>query len=347
MKNARAYLEAGLAAFSEYEKLCRDIDCDYEKKDNYIYSLYNRGLLEEELAALERLSFRATLEESLPLPFDTVGAVRFPEQAQFHPLKFLSCIARELNIRENTFAYDIRDGEVKTNRGTIKAKRIVVATHFPIINKHGFYFLKLYQHHSYVLALEGASDVGGMYLDERAGGFSFRNYGKYLLLGGGGHKTGETGENYDILCRFAEKNYPDATEVCCFAAQDCMSLDSMPYIGHYSGGTENIYVATGFNKWGMTGSMLSAMIISDELSGIKNEYFDYFSPQRSLLEPQLLTNIKSTVKKFFSFGKKRCPHLGCTLSWNAAERTWDCPCHGSRFDEKGEILDNPSIKKLN
>ena len=147
-----------------------------------------------------------------------------------------------------------------------------MATHFPFINKHGSFFLKLYQHRSYVLALENAQDVGGMYVDESKTGLSFRNYGKYLLLGGGGHRTGKKGGNWTELRYFAEQYYPTAREHCYWAAQDCMSLDEMPYIGRYSSNTTRLYTTTGFNKWGMTEAMLSAILLSDMVIGKQNEY---------------------------------------------------------------------------
>ena len=136
---------------------------------------------------------------------------------------------------------------------------MIAATHFPFINKHGSYFLKLYQHRSYVIALENAQDVNGMYVDECDTGLSFRNYEGLLLLGGGGHRTGKKGGNWAELRAFAAKKYPDSREKHFWATQDCMSLDGIPYIGRYSAKTHGFYVASGFNKWGMTGSMTAAM----------------------------------------------------------------------------------------
>lgn len=121
-----------------------------------------------------------------------------------------------------------------------------------------------------------------------------------------------------------------------------MSLDGIPYIGEYSKGTSGIYVASGFNKWGMTGAMLSAVILSDMIGGRKNEFSEIFSPSRSILKPQLFINGFEAVKNLLTFGGRRCPHLGCSLKWNKAEHSWDCACHGSRFDSNGKLLDNPA-----
>lgn len=348
LDTARGYLNANRLAFKKYGELCKKIQCDFEIKDNYIYSLDKPRKLDDEMAALVTIGYDAQFKKQLPLPFDTVGAVCFPKQAQFNPLKFFYEISKNLKIYENTMARAYKDGIIVTDQGKIQATHIVIATHFPFINNHGLYSLKLYQHRSYVIALENCKDLNGMYLDENQKGLSFRNYGNLLLIGGGSHRTGYFGGNYTELRSFAKKHYPQSKEMAHWASQDCMSLDSMPYIGKYSKKTHNLYTATGFNKWGFTSSMLSAMLISDEIYGTENEYKSIFSPSRSILKPQLLVNSFESAKNLLNFSKKRCPHLGCALKWNKTERSWDCPCHGSRFDEKGHILDGPAngdIKK--
>lgn len=342
LETAQKYLQANQLAFNQYAKLCGKIDCDYEQKDNYVYSIGDRGVLEQEMSALDKIGYPARFCEKLPLPFQTAGAVMFPDQAQFHPLKFISAIAKDMPIYENTFVQEMRGNTAITDCGNITAKTVVVATHFPFINKHGSYFLKLYQHRSYVLALENAQNVDGMYVDECKTGLSFRNYGNYLLLGGGGHRTGKQGGNWTELRHFAQQYYPHAKEHCHWAAQDCMSLDEMPYIGQYSGRTAQLFTATGFNKWGMTGAMLSALLLSDLVQGKRNEYADIFSPSRSIMKPQLFVNCLESTVNLLTFTGRRCPHLGCALHWNREEHSWDCACHGSRFDEDGRVLDNPA-----
>lgn len=345
-EKARMYLAANKAAFDKYAELCQKISCDYEKKDNYVYSLNDRRKLEDELSALEKIGCRAEFRSRLPLPLKTAGAVCFPEQAQFNPLKFLAEISRGLNIYENTFVRETGKHIAVTDRGKIRADKIIVATHFPFINKHGSYFLKLYQHRSYVIALENACDVHGMYVDESKTGLSFRNYGDLLLLGGGGHRTGKKGGGWNELREFAALHYPGARERYFWAAQDCISLDDVPYIGKYSEGSSDLYAASGFGKWGMTGAMASAMILSDMITGEKNGYAEVFDPSRSILKPQLAVNGAEAVKNLLSFSEKRCPHMGCALKWNPAERSWDCACHGSRFAKDGRVLDNPANGNL-
>ena len=345
-EKARQYLCANEEAVRKYRDLCRGIPCDYEEKDSYVYTLDNPPKIERELRALERLGKKAEFVQDLALPFPVAGGVKYPNQAQFHPLKFISAITRDLPIYEHTRVRELVGTTAITDHGKIGAERIIVATHFPFINKHGSYFLKMYQHRSYVLALGNAPDLGGMYIDESQHGLSFRNHKDLLLVGGGAHRTGKKGGGWTELREFTQRYYPNGVEKYHWAAQDCMTLDSAPYIGAYAGSTTNLYVATGFHKWGMTSSMVSAMILTDLIQGKENPYREVFSPSRTILRPQLAINAwEATVGLLFPTSK-RCPHLGCGLKWNAYEHSWDCPCHGSRFTENGKLIDNPATGDL-
>lgn len=342
LEKAKGYLEANERALGKYRKLCLDIDCDFEEKPSFVYSVNKPKRIERELEALEKMGYPAKFVSYLPLPLSVSGAVRFDSQAQFHPLKFAYAIARGLNVYENTKVLEFTPSGVTTNRGKIEAEKIIVATHFPMLNKHGLYFLKMYQHRSYVLALQKAVDVGGMYVDDAPTGMSFRNYGDLLLLGGGDHRTGEKGGNWQELSAFAEEYYPQAKEVYRWATQDCMTLDEVPYIGRYSGTTAELYVATGFNKWGMTSSMVAAELLCDMVLEKENFYTELFSPQRSMLRKQLFINAGKAVINLLTPTVPRCPHMGCALKYNPQERSWDCPCHGSRFTEEKKLIDNPA-----
>lgn len=183
-------------------------------------------------------------------------------------------------------------------------------------------------------------------MDESRTGMSFRNYNNLLFIGGSGERTGKIGGNWTELRSFAKEHYPNAKERYFWAAQDCMSLDDIPYIGSYSRSTTDFYVASGFNKWGITGAMVSAIILSDMIAGKSRDYADVFSPSRSIIKPQLFVNGYEAVKNLLTISEKRCPHLGCTLKWNSVEHSWDCPCHGSRFAENGKVLDNPANRNL-
>lgn len=341
-EKAQLYLDANQGALREYERLCKDIDCDFETKNAYTYSLADREKIEKEVRAVNSLGARAYFADNLPLPFKTSGAICFPSQAQFHPLKFIKAVAKDLNIYEHTFIRDLTPTSAICDSGKITAKKIIVATHFPFLNKHGSYFLKLYQHRSYVSAFENAPDLSGMYIDENDKGLSFRNYQNLLLIGGGSHRTGKKGGAWAPAENFAKKYYPDAKVKYSWATQDCMSLDGVPYIGQYSANTPALYVATGFNKWGMTGSMVSAGILCDMVKEKDNDFAKVFSPERSILKPALFVNALESGVNLLTPSKKRCPHLGCALKWNSAEHSWDCPCHGSRFEKDGTLIDNPA-----
>ena len=341
-ETARLYLKAQIRAKDEYARLCEKIDCDFETKESYVYSLCDRKKIEKEVVALNRLGVKATFSDGGTLPLPIVGAVRVKDQAQFHPLKFLYAMAKDLPIFEHTKVVELMPHKAVTNRGEISFKKLIVATHFPILNKHGGYFLKLYQHRSYVLALKGAPNVDGMYVDEADTGLSFRNYGDLLLLGGGGHRTGKSGGCWQELEDFAKTHYKNAQTVGRWATQDCMTLDGAPYIGQYAKSTPHVYVATGFNKWGMTNAMVAANILCDLVQEKTNPYAKVFSPSRSMLRPQLAVNAFESVVGLLTPTVPRCPHLGCALKYNRAEHTWDCPCHGSRFTEDGELINNPA-----
>lgn len=347
MEKAKMYFEANRRAGEMFYELSKLYPCDYEKKNNYVYLRSDHKKLEAEAMAVRKLGFSAEITDSLPLPFETAGAVKFPNQAQFNPTKLFSRIAKELNVYEKTFVRELKPNAAITGSGTIKAQKIIIATHFPILNKHGGFFLKMYQSRSYVLGLSNAAKYEGMYVDGEENGFSFRNQGNLLLLGGGGHRTGKNGGNWQELKQFADRYYPNSTERYRWAAQDCMTLDGMPYAGAYSSGTTGLYTATGFNKWGMTSSMASAMLLSDVVMGTGNKYAKLFSPSRSILHPQLFANIGEAAINLMGFSKKRCPHMGCRLKWNRTEHSWDCPCHGSRFSEEGLLLDNPATGNIN
>ena len=346
LEQARNYYLANQEALRQYRELCKGMDCDFEIRDNFVYAREHQQKLLKEFAALQTIGAEAEWVASAPLPLSTVGAIRFPEQAQFHPLKFVRSIIKDLQIFEHTKVQSFDGNRYHTDTAVITAKKTIVATHFPLWNKHGLFPLKMYQHRSYVLALEQVGRVDGMYVDEKNTGLSFRSAGDLLLLGGGGHRTGKKGGGWEELEEFAKRNYPKAKIRDRWATQDCMTLDGVPYIGQYSPNTPDLLVATGFGKWGMTSSMVAANILTDLIQGKKNPYAALFSPSRSMLRPQLAVNAAESAWNLLTPTAPRCPHLGCALKWNKQEHSWDCPCHGSRFDEDGKVLDNPATGDL-
>ncbi len=345
--SAKMYLKAQQDAVKFYADLCKDIDCDFKIQDAYVYTTKDFDKIEREASAYKKIGLKYDFSMTADLPIKTQGALKIADQAQFNPLKFAFHLADELTIYENTKVIELTDSGVITNKGKIFAKKIIIATHFPFINKFGGYFLKMYQHRSYVLALENAKTPNGMYIDEDIKGLSFREYDGILLLGGGSHRTGKKGGNWSELRSFAATHYPESKEITHFATQDCMTLDGIAYIGEYSKRLPNVYVATGFNKWGMTSSAAAAKILTDMINGKKNDYAEVFSPNRSILHKQFMVNMAETLVNFITPTAPRCPHLGCALKYNKVEHTWDCSCHGSRFTEDGKLIENPATDDKN
>ena len=393
-ERARQYAQANQQSIGAYRHLVQElgIQCALEDRPAYLYCREDAhvALLEQETDAAKRLGIHAELTLHTTLPFSVAGAVKFHDQAQFQPLQFLKAVAGGLNIYERTRVLTVEDQRIVTDCGTVKAKHIIFATHFPFLNRPGYYFARMHQERSYVLALRNAAQLDGMYLGIDGDRLSFRNYGDYLLLGGGGHRTGENsaGGKYAELREKAAEYYRGSNETFHWSAQDCMTLDGVPYIGQFAASMPHWYVATGFGKWGMTSSMVSAVLLSEQIAGAPHPCAEVFSPLRFTPTASMkafLTDMGQAVKgigrQVFTLpatavqalptghggvvdcqGDKlgvykdeqdrvhvvstRCPHLGCQLEWNPDEKSWDCPCHGSRFDYKGDLLDNPAQTPL-
>lgn len=364
LDRAKGYAAANEAAIRAYEEIIEKegITCHFEKLPSFLYSLEEEGkeLLYKEVNAAKKLEINAHFlegKEIQELPFAVSGAVCFENQAQFHPLEFIEGLAVGLTIYESTRVLSVHGHVIETDKGTITAENIIFAAHYPFLNIPGFYFIRQHQERSYVLALEGEKipdKLSGMYYGIDRGGLSFRSGAGKLLLGGGAHRTGKkecfcerTG--YSYIREQAHKFYPKAKEAANWAAQDCMPHDRIPFIGRYSWLRPYWYVATGFQKWGMTSSMISAMLISDMISGRKNPYEKVFSPQRLLVRAGMKNlcidigeSAAGLTKGLFGPKERRCRHMGCQLTWNEEEQSFDCPCHGSRYDKSGKVMDNPS-----
>ena len=389
-EKARQYAQANAAALMEYRRIIadRNIDCELEQRDACVYGS-NAAQLRKEAEAAAALGLPAFFVEETKLPFPTAGAVCFANQAQFHPLKFLQTISEPLTIYENTSVQSVEENQLITTRGRVQAEQIVFACHYPFVNFPGMYYARMHQERSYVIALENAARMDGMWIGAEQGAYSFRNYGPLLLLGGGGHRCGENsaGGRYDLLRQQAALWFPGSREVAHWSAQDCVTADSVPYIGPYAASRPNWYVATGFQKWGMTSSMVAAMLLRDRICGKENPWAEVFDPGRfdektlTGLAQESVQAVKGLAKQLFQIpaeaakeltpghggvvfwkGKKlgvykdesgalwpvdiRCPHLGCQLEWNPDERSWDCPCHGSRFDYRGKLISGPAQENI-
>ena len=357
------YASASEKAIDAYEQLVEreKIDCDFERCSSFLFSRKREASLKAERKAAEQLGLPVRYKSRTELPFPVAGAVEFQNQAKFHPLHFLYHLAESLTIYEKTRVLKVEGNQVVTDRGTVEAEKIVFACHYPFVNIPGYYFARMYQERSYVLALKQAQKLKNMYLEVDGDQLSFRSQGNILLLGGGAHRTGKNnkGGRYELLREKAEKFWPECREVARWSAQDAMTLDGVPYIGKFSGKKEDWYVATGFGKWGMTASMVSARLITADIIGHPLVEGDIFSPQRKITGAAMKGLAGHSFEMMLGLGKRLvpawerksaggkrvvpvCPHMGCRLIWNPEEKTYECPCHGSRFDEEGCLMDDPA-----
>ena len=433
VSEAKHYLYANQEAIENIYQIIKDenIDCDFKRQDSYVYT-NNVDELEKiklENEAVNLLGFNSEFVTSTPLPFDVLGAIKFPNQAEFNPIKYAyglaDCITKNSgNIYTNSLVKNIQKENnnfiVSCKDYVVKSKYVILASHYPFIDRLGYYFLKMYQSTSYVIAVDiGDKTFDGMYISSKQPTFSYRfaNYsgsgGKRLLLvGGADHKTGskiDLSNAYNILEDEVRKYYTNCKVLYKWNTEDCITLDKIPYIGEFSHFMPNMYIGTGFNKWGMTSSNVAGNIIVDKILGRENEYEDVFKATRlhpiknnaelgnmiketanSLVINKFKVaevgaeNIKDNSKKnsehvsdfdknfsdiendtghVFEYNGEKvgiykdkdgkifavkpiCTHLGCLLSWNNLDKTWDCPCHGSRFDYMEHQLYNPAIRDL-
>lgn len=364
-EKALQYGRANEKAIREYERIIQKekIDCHFRRCSAYLYTEQEERVqeLENEVQAARLCGIEAEFTKKTELPFSVAGAVRFHNQAQFHPLEFVKKISEKLRIYEHSRVTRLEDHCVFTEHGMVEAEHVVFACHYPWLLTPGYYFLRMHQERSYVLALETKKEMGGMYLGIDTEGYSFRGIeedGKHMiLLGGGSHRTGENieGGKYQMLRKRAQEWYPESKEQAHWSAQDCMPLDKIPYIGYFSSDIPNWYVATGFGKWGMTSSMVAAEIITDMILGLENENEEVFAPQRfpvTAMSGNLAENtakaVKGLSKQFMNTDQipSKCSHMGCKLEKNADEGTWECPCHGSGFSADGEVLRGPAQENL-
>lgn len=408
---AKGYLDSNEEAIRTVKDIIEKetIDCDFSSQDAYVYTCDKSNVqrIVDEVSAVTSLGLKAEYVTECPLPFKIEAAIKFPNQAQFHPRKYLLSLLpilqkRCVNLFENSKVVDIKHVkdkyEVYVNGNKITTKYLVMASHYPIKNFPGMYFIKMYQDSSYAIGVEIEKDTfDGMYISCDTPSTSFRNIvqdnGKELLIiGGSGHKTGSTDVNIDDsyinLENYIKSIYPKAKIKYKWMTEDCVSLDKIPYIGEFSKFLPNMYVATGYKKWGMTTSHVAAKIISDKIFSIENPYENIYTATRlkpiknnkefgnvlkqsayslainkfspPIISYKELKNDSGGVvdykgEKLGIYKDKNgkmfavipyCKHLGCELSWNNLEKTWDCPCHGSRYDYTGKIITEPTIESL-
>lgn len=411
IKFAKKYYEVNEQAIKNIIEIVEknNISCDLEKKSSYIFTEKKEEIakINEEIEAMKYINdledFKA---EDINLPFKTLGGIEFKNQAQFNPLKYAKGLVKYIlskkgRIYDNTLCIDVKkendEFTVFTEKNKIYAKYIVMASQYPFLKIPGMYFLKMYQSSSYVIGIKTNEKLpDGMYINVEEPKLSFRtaidkDNNKILLIGGAGHKTGEkvTYEGtYGILERKAKELYKDSEIIYRWSTRDAITLDKIPYIGEYSSMYKNMYVATGFNKWGMTTSNVAANIVTEKIKGNGSIYEEIFKAERlnpiknkGEVKNMVVDSIKGIIgnrikeenisiedipnnsggiididgEKVGIYKNEEgkvykinpvCTHLGCILEWNDADKTWDCPCHGSRFDFKGNNIYDPAFKNL-
>jgi glycine/D-amino acid oxidase-like deaminating enzyme/nitrite reductase/ring-hydroxylating ferredoxin subunit len=409
-EGARLYAEANQAAVERIGRFVDDggIECDFERKTNYVYAESTEEIdsIEQEVEAARRCDLDVSFVEDTPLPYKVAGAIRLERQAQFHPRRYLLALAQTIpgdgsHVFELTRALNVDEGEpceVKTDRGTVVARDVIVATHLPFLDR-GLLFAKTYPHRSYAVAAPIAEEAApdGMFINAGTPTRSARTIrdGERLLLqvGGNGHKAGQeqdTARRYEQLEAFLREHWPEAGPVeYRWSTQDYMSFDRVPYVGRLRRGSKHVTTATGFNKWGMTNGTAAAMILSDSVLERPNEWAEVFEAKRLKPRASAAKLIKEGASVAFHFvgdrlaragerspdelargegaicrvaGRKRavyrdddgalhvlsavCRHLWCIVAWNPAERTWDCPCHGSRYTGEGRMIQGPTVEDL-
>lgn len=345
------------------------IQCDLRRDDSYTYAMDDgeRARVEREVEAASRAGLEAEFVEDPPVPYRTRGAVRLPGQACFHPVRYLQALAALVDgdrcrVHETTRALDLDEdtGTVETTGGRVSAGHVVVATQFPVFDR-SLLSMRIMPRRAYVLAARTATAPEGMTISAAEDYHSLRRHSDggatYAILSGAPHRTGEGGDERDrylMLGQWAAQHFAGAPVDHSWSTQDIFTNDDVPLIGHYREDHERLWAATGFKGWGMSHSMVAARIISDGILGEDDPWAGLYDPWgRSLLSGagRFLSQAASSVKNFAVERVEHpdhptCTHMGCTLQWNQAERSWDCPCHGSRYDETGEVLTGPAISAL-
>lgn len=404
---ARQYGDANQAAIAEIEAIVQSlgIDCDWERRAAYTYTTEPTqiGKIEAEVEAATRLGLPGSLVTETALPFPVAAAVRFDHQAQFHPRRYALAVAEAVvaaggRVFEGTRAVEVTEqGErvtVRTELGDVTARNAVVATLLPFTDLGGF-FAKAHPTRSYCLAarIDGEAP-DGMFLGIDEPTRSVRpvtiDGEPGLVLGGGGHKTGQGDppQQYGDLEAWARATFAIRSIDYRWSAQDYVPVDHVPYVGR-SPRRAQTFVATGFKKWGMTGGTAAAMILADQIAGRTNPWADVFKASRvgagvSSVGTFIRENLE-VAKELVTGHVQRltapavaiapgegrlvtvdghhvaayrdpdgqlravsavCTHMGCTVKWNPAETTWDCPCHGSRFTTDGEPIEGPAVRPL-
>jgi glycine/D-amino acid oxidase-like deaminating enzyme/nitrite reductase/ring-hydroxylating ferredoxin subunit len=400
---AATYAAASLAGVELVEQLTREqaIECDLESRPAFTYAATDDEVatVEQEAAAAQRAGLPAALDAEAGVPYPVAAAVRLDAQLQFHPVRYVQGLAAAVEgdgcvVAEGTRALDVEQGSpcrIRTQAGTITAERVVVATHYPFLDR-GLYFARLEAQRSYCIAARVRGEAPqGMSISSGSPTRSVRSYREHVVVGGEGHHAGSgeaVPERFTRLERFAREHWDVESIPYRWSAQDPSPYDHLPVIGPYAPRAGRLFVASGFMKWGMSSGTFAAVVLRDLIAGRDNPWAARFDPNRlSLRSAHELVQMNANVGVAFvgdrlrpaaagaasdvppgearvvrdGLGKTgvfrdeegtlhavslRCTHLGCLLRFNAAEQSWDCPCHGSRFDVDGAVLEGPAVNPL-
>lgn len=356
------YAAANQRAIDDYERIIEEehISCGFQRLPAYLYTRNDKAALDREQRAARLAGISCAMEKETELPFPVSAALRFDGQAQFQPLEFLEALGTRLEIYEHTPVVRIKGHTLLTERGSARGDVIIFACHFPFVNRPGYYFARMHQERSYVLALENVQRLEGMYYGiDPDWSWSFRSAGRFLLFGGEGHRAGSIPKEdpYTCLEKKAGEFWSGCSVAARWSAQDyCMPAGGIPFIGRFSKNRPDWYVAAGFKKWGMTHAMASARILSQMIldrSGYgEKEGKSIFAPGNLHLRtsvPSMARDGAVSAKNLLASlagAAPKCPHLGCRLHWNLFEHTWECQCHGSRFQQEGRLLSGPAQRDL-
>ena len=342
IKKARQYLELNMKALKKYKELSKIYDFDYEEYSSTFFTSIDKQKIYKEYKALEKLNVHCNIIKDLPLDIPIKLGVSVINQAKINPQKLIVNISKDLNIYEFTKITKVKKNIAYTkNNNTIKFKHLIIATHYPIINISNLMFTKLTQRRSYVCAIKANKKISGTYCSIDENGLYFRQYKDYIIIGGNDRDVGSKDKN-DFIERVKQLNIGEIESV--WSGQDCITLDGIPYIGKCNILHPNYYVATGFNLWGFTWAMASSFILADMIEW--NQEYKIVNPNRIIINKKLLKNIKISLINLLKFKTPKCKHLGCSLNYNEEEKTWECPCHGTRYNINGKVIDGPSKKNI-
>lgn len=342
LEEAREYLKLNLKAVEEFKNLSVKYDIDYKECSSTLFTSNNEEIIIKEKKVLDELGYDTEIINELPIEeIDIKIGLRFNNQGSINPLKCIKELSKELKIYEHTRIEKLKGNVAYTLNNKIEFDKVIIATHYPFINYTGMFYLKLRQKRSYMVAFKH-KPIEGTYCSVDDGMY-FRGYNDYLIIGGNDRET-KCECTSDFINKIKDTFKIDNIDYK-WNNQDIVTLDEVPYIGKYGLIYNNWFVATGFNMWGFTWAMASSFILADMIEGKIEETF--LNPNRWFLNKQLFINLGNTLINMVNLKKPRCTHLGVALKRNKVDRTWECPAHGSRFDELGNVINDPAKKNSN